>query len=97
MPVMPIERGKIREYARAAAADWPAYVDALRPPVPPTFLGEESIRRFRTRFRKVVQRGEVLTGSAVVTRVFEQDGEARAELALTLTDAPGRRRDRRRR
>ena len=38
MAVMPIERGKIREYARATAADRPAYVDALRPPVPPTFL-----------------------------------------------------------
>src|SRR3546814_15428378 len=52
-------------------------------------LGEESVRRFRTRFRKVVQRGEVLTGTAVVTRLFEQEGEARAELTLALTDSQG--------
>ncbi|HEY9563762.1 MAG TPA: MaoC family dehydratase N-terminal domain-containing protein [Nocardioides sp.] len=35
---MPIERGKIREYARATAAARPAYVEATNPPVPPTFL-----------------------------------------------------------
>ncbi|NYI75552.1 MaoC/PaaZ C-terminal domain-containing protein [Nocardioides panzhihuensis] len=52
-------------------------------------LGEESVRRFRTRFRKVVQRGEVLTGTAVVTRLFEEEGEARAELTLALTNAHG--------
>lgn len=52
-------------------------------------LGEESVRRFRTRFRKLVQRGEVLTGTAVVTRLLEGDGEMRAELVLALTDARG--------
>ncbi len=38
MAIMPIERGKIREYARATAADRPAYLDDPKAPVPPTFL-----------------------------------------------------------
>jgi len=38
MAVMPIERGKIREYAIATAAARPAYLDDPRAPVPPTFL-----------------------------------------------------------
>lgn len=35
---IPIERGKIREFARACFDDNPEYVDASRPPIPPTFL-----------------------------------------------------------
>jgi hypothetical protein len=35
---MPIERGKIREFARACKSDNPAYVDAAAPAAPPTFL-----------------------------------------------------------
>ena len=35
---MPIERGKIREYALATAAGRPAYLDDPKAPVPPTFL-----------------------------------------------------------
>ncbi len=35
---MPLERGKIREFARACYDDNPEYVDAVTPPVPPTFL-----------------------------------------------------------
>ena len=38
MTVMPIERGKIREYAIATAAARPAYLDDPKAPVPPTFL-----------------------------------------------------------
>ena len=38
MTVMPIERGKIREYAAATAAARPAYLDDPKAPVPPTFL-----------------------------------------------------------
>lgn len=38
MAVMPIERGKVREYAKATAADVPAYVDDEKAPIPPTFL-----------------------------------------------------------
>src|ERR1700755_911211 len=35
---MPIERGKIREYATATGAARPAYLDDPKAPVPPTFL-----------------------------------------------------------
>jgi hypothetical protein len=38
MAMMPIERGKIREYAIATAAARPAYLDDAKAPVPPTFL-----------------------------------------------------------
>ena len=38
MALMPIERGKIREYAVATAAARPAYLDDPKAPVPPTFL-----------------------------------------------------------
>ena len=38
MAIMPIERGKIREYAAATAAARPAYLDDPKAPVPPTFL-----------------------------------------------------------
>jgi len=38
MATMPIERGKIREYAIATAADRPAYTEDPKAPVPPTFL-----------------------------------------------------------
>jgi N-terminal half of MaoC dehydratase len=35
---MPLERGKIREFAKACQSADPAYVDDANPPVPPTFL-----------------------------------------------------------
>ena len=35
---MPVERGKIREFARACKSDDPAYVDDPQPVIPPTFL-----------------------------------------------------------
>lgn len=35
---MPLERGKIREFAKACKCDDPAYLDAAEPVVPPTFL-----------------------------------------------------------
>ena len=40
---LPVERGKIREFARACLDDNPEYVDAVDPPVPPTFL---TVRNF---------------------------------------------------
>lgn len=33
-----VERGKIREFARATGSANPEYLDAERPPMPPTFL-----------------------------------------------------------
>jgi hypothetical protein len=38
MTVMPIEWGKVREYARATGAARPVYLDDPRAPIPPTFL-----------------------------------------------------------
>ena len=58
-------------------------------------LGEENVRRFRTRFSSVVYRGDRLTASAEVVRLFDQDREARAELADPA--AQGRRVNRHRR
>jgi acyl dehydratase len=53
------------------------------------YLGEEAVRRFRTRFRAVVYRGDRLTASAEVTRRFEQDRESRVELAIRLRKDDG--------
>ncbi len=52
-------------------------------------FGTDSVRRFRTRFRKVVFRGAVVTARGVITRVFDEGGESRVEVELTLTDADG--------
>lgn len=38
MAVMPIEWGKVREYARATDAERPVYLDDPHAPIPPTFL-----------------------------------------------------------
>lgn len=35
---MPVERGKIREFARATGSDAPEYVGEPEPSIPPTFL-----------------------------------------------------------
>lgn len=35
---VPIERGAVRNFARAAHAPWPAYLDDRRAPIPPAFL-----------------------------------------------------------
>jgi N-terminal half of MaoC dehydratase len=35
---MPIERGKIREFARATGGSTQAYLETSMPPIPPTFL-----------------------------------------------------------
>jgi hypothetical protein len=52
--------------------------------------GVESVRRFRTRFRDLVWRGDRLLATATRTRVFEVDGERRVELDLRLsTDSGG--------
>ncbi|MFG1923377.1 MaoC/PaaZ C-terminal domain-containing protein [Cryptosporangium sp. NPDC048952] len=52
-------------------------------------LGEENVRRFRTRFTKVVYRGAELTASAEVVRYFDQDHERRVELAVRMRDDDG--------
>ncbi len=52
-------------------------------------FGTRSVRRFRTRFRKVVYRGEVLTARAVVRSIRGSGGDARVELGLELIDSTG--------
>ncbi|MFE5027490.1 MaoC/PaaZ C-terminal domain-containing protein [Streptomyces sp. NPDC056656] len=52
-------------------------------------LGETGVRRYRTRFREVVHRGERLTASAEVVRAFEADRELRVELAMRLRKDDG--------
>ena len=52
-------------------------------------LGEETIRRFRTRFSAVVYRGDRLTASAEVVRRFAHDQEERAELTVRLRKDDG--------
>jgi len=52
-------------------------------------FGTRSVRRFRTRFRKVVYRGEVLTAHAVVREIRGSGDDARVELGLELLDSSG--------
>lgn len=47
-------------------------------------LGEETVRRFRTRFSQVVYRGDRLTASGEVVRLFTADREPRVELSIKL-------------
>jgi acyl dehydratase len=51
--------------------------------------GVESVRLFRTRFREIVYRGDVLLASGTVQRAFEADGERRVEVSLLLTTEAG--------
>ena len=53
-------------------------------------LGEETVRRFRTRFSQVVYRGDRLIASGEVVRLFACDGEPRVELAVQLRKDDGR-------
>ncbi|MGN5238572.1 MaoC family dehydratase [Rhodococcus sp. SJ-3] len=52
-------------------------------------FGTRTVRRFRTRFRKVVYRGEILTARAVVRSIRGSGGDARIELELELIDSTG--------
>jgi acyl dehydratase len=55
------------------------------------WLGEQSVRRFRTRFVGQVWPGEAIVCSGTVTKVYEADGETRADIALEVTNADGER------
>ena len=61
MATMPVERGKIREYATATAAARPAYLDDEKAPVPPTFLATVV---FWTPIGETVRSPEVLRACA---------------------------------
>ena len=52
-------------------------------------FGEDTVRRFRTRFTNVVYRGDELVASAAVARLFERDGEELVELAIALRKNDG--------
>ena len=61
MAIMPIERGKIREYATATAAARPVYTDDQKAPIPPTFLATVV---FWTPIGETVRAPEVLRACA---------------------------------
>jgi hypothetical protein len=61
MAIMPIERGKIREYAIATGAARPAYLEDPKAPVPPTFLATVV---FWTRIGETLRAPEVLRACA---------------------------------
>jgi acyl dehydratase len=52
-------------------------------------FGAESIRRFSTRFRHVVYRGEILTARADIVRTIHSGGERRLVINLRLTNENG--------
>src|SRR3954454_14349005 len=51
--------------------------------------GVETVRRFRTRFRDLVWRGDTLVASATPVREWEVDGERRVEVDLLLSTRTG--------
>ena len=63
MAIMPIEWGKVREYAKATDAERPAYMDDPQAPVPPTFLATVA---FWVRIGDTVRDPEVLAACASV-------------------------------
>ena len=54
-----------------------------------SWFGAGSVRRYKVRFRERVWPDDVLTAEGKVLRVFETNGERRAELDLTLTRQTG--------
>jgi hypothetical protein len=58
MAVMPVERGKIREYAIATKNERPEYVEDPRASIPPTFLA--TVVFWDNRLRPMTERPEVL-------------------------------------
>ncbi|MBV6756224.1 MaoC/PaaZ C-terminal domain-containing protein [Rhodococcus opacus] len=52
--------------------------------------GPDSVRRFRTRFRQVVYRGEILTAQGSVTAFTEIGGERRVHVEFALLTRAGR-------
>jgi acyl dehydratase len=53
------------------------------------WVGESNVRRFRTRFVGQVWPGEQIVCSGQVVKVYEQDGETRADCELKVTNADG--------
>ena len=55
------------------------------------WVGESNVRRFRTRFVGQVWPGEKIVCSGEVTKVYESNGEKRAEIALSVHNDKGER------
>ncbi len=55
------------------------------------WLGEDNVRRFRTRFIGQVWPGESIVCSGTVTKVYDSNGETRADLDLEVTNEQGER------
>lgn len=53
------------------------------------WVGEPNVRRFRTRFVGQVWPGESIVCSATVTKVYETNGEKRADVDLIVTNEKG--------
>jgi len=53
------------------------------------WVGEDAVRRFRTRFVGQVWPGESITCSAHVRRVYDDDGERRADCELHVINGKG--------
>jgi acyl dehydratase len=53
------------------------------------WVGESNVRRFRTRFVGQVWPGEQIVCSGKVTKVFDADGEQRADIELSVTNEKG--------
>jgi acyl dehydratase len=55
------------------------------------WVGEENVRKFRTRFVGQVWPGETIRCSAKVTKVYAEGSETRAEVDLEVTNDKGER------
>jgi acyl dehydratase len=55
------------------------------------WVGEENVRKFRTRFVGQVWPGESVVCSGTVTKVYEENGEQRADIDLEVTNEKGER------
>ena len=53
------------------------------------WVGEDNVRRFRTRFVGQVWPGEQISCSARITKVYAHEGERRAECELAVTNEKG--------
>lgn len=53
------------------------------------WFGPDCVRRYKIRFRDLVYPGDLLTAEGKVLRVFEADGEARAEVEIALLRQTG--------
>jgi hypothetical protein len=79
--IMPIERGKIIEFAAATRSRNPAYWAQERPPVPPTFL---TTQMFWQEWA-----GDTLTCDGTLVRAYEGPDEPLADVELACTRQTG--------